>query len=276
MNPIANFLFSVNGLTVNISDKSQNIPTSWLWDFGDSLGTDTIQNPVYVYSVPGNYTITLTVQNAEGNDTIQYPVSISQTGAFDIDTIVTQQFPIGYPLNLDFLAIRKKYWQIYLQTLIDPHIPDAYLYDENYWPSLVNMLIAQLIIYDAVIKIAQDAQVLILNSAGGTVTEPGSGAIKNITTGPSSAEWYDSNETIKIILGSSKGGQGMFDLAAQEACNLASRIRVTLPMCPPLVQGPQIPIKVGASRRPTAIQFLEAYYSSYPDRYIHTNPISHG
>ncbi len=33
---------------------------SWLWDFGDG-NTDTVQNPVHVYTNPGTYTVTLTI-----------------------------------------------------------------------------------------------------------------------------------------------------------------------------------------------------------------------
>jgi len=36
------------------------IITNWHWDFGDG-GTDTVQNPVYTYSIYGNYMVCLTV-----------------------------------------------------------------------------------------------------------------------------------------------------------------------------------------------------------------------
>jgi gliding motility-associated-like protein len=34
---------------------------SWQWDFGDSLGTSTQQNPSYSYAAAGNYTVCLTI-----------------------------------------------------------------------------------------------------------------------------------------------------------------------------------------------------------------------
>jgi PKD repeat protein len=70
--PIADFNASpVSGyepMMVQFTDLSEGPPTSWLWEFGDGTTAD-IQNPVHRY-YNGKYTITLTVSNAAGNDTI--------------------------------------------------------------------------------------------------------------------------------------------------------------------------------------------------------------
>jgi PGF-pre-PGF domain-containing protein len=55
-------------LSVTFTDASTNTPTSWSWDFGDG-GTDTVQNPTYIYTSPGTYTVSLTASNAAGSDT---------------------------------------------------------------------------------------------------------------------------------------------------------------------------------------------------------------
>ena len=69
--PVADFSGSpLSGdapLTVNFTDASSGSPTSWSWMFGDG-GTSTQQNPTYVYSDPGTYTVTLTATNAYGAD----------------------------------------------------------------------------------------------------------------------------------------------------------------------------------------------------------------
>ena len=49
-------------LSVQFSDKSLGIPTSWAWEFGDG-GTSTERNPLYVYQNPGVYTVSLTAKN---------------------------------------------------------------------------------------------------------------------------------------------------------------------------------------------------------------------
>jgi PKD repeat protein len=70
--PVADFSASPTSgdapLTVNFTDLSTGSPTSWLWDFGDSVGTSTDQNPSYTYSTPGAYTVALTATNANGSD----------------------------------------------------------------------------------------------------------------------------------------------------------------------------------------------------------------
>jgi PKD repeat protein len=53
-------------LTATFSDES-SLAESWLWDFGDGT-TSTDLNPEHTYSVPGTYTVTLTVTNTYGSD----------------------------------------------------------------------------------------------------------------------------------------------------------------------------------------------------------------
>lgn len=55
-------------LTVQFTDLSENA-IFWNWDFdnnGQSESSD--KNPAYTYAIPGNYTVNLTVSNANGSD----------------------------------------------------------------------------------------------------------------------------------------------------------------------------------------------------------------
>jgi PKD repeat protein len=69
--PVADFIQNKTSgytpLSVHFTDTSTSISAivSWLWTFGDG-NTSTAQNPVYVYTAPGLYTITLKVTNAAG------------------------------------------------------------------------------------------------------------------------------------------------------------------------------------------------------------------
>jgi beta propeller repeat protein len=56
-------------LTVTFTDKSIGSPTSWKWTFGDGT-TSTKQNPTHKYSKVGKYTVSLTVKNAAGSNTV--------------------------------------------------------------------------------------------------------------------------------------------------------------------------------------------------------------
>lgn len=69
--PTANFdanVYSTCDGTIVFEDLSANVPQSWSWDFGDG-NTDTLQNPTHTYTMPGLYTVTLTVSNIFGSDT---------------------------------------------------------------------------------------------------------------------------------------------------------------------------------------------------------------
>ena len=53
-------------LAVRFTATTPGSPESWYWDFGDG-GTSTEQEPTYTYSLPGTYTVTLTVKYAGGS-----------------------------------------------------------------------------------------------------------------------------------------------------------------------------------------------------------------
>lgn len=56
-------------LEVQFHDASAGIPVQWQWDFGDGTGSEE-QNPLHIFSVPGVYTVNLTVTNIFGTGSI--------------------------------------------------------------------------------------------------------------------------------------------------------------------------------------------------------------
>jgi PKD repeat protein len=68
--PVANFAVDIEetctGL-VSFTDLSEDVPQSWLWDFGDG-NTSEEQNPSHQYETTGTYTVSLTVTNSFGED----------------------------------------------------------------------------------------------------------------------------------------------------------------------------------------------------------------
>src|SRR4051812_8600478 len=56
-------------MVVNFQDQSTGGVTSWFWDFGNGA-TATLQNPSTTYFIPGTYTVTLTVKNAQNSNTL--------------------------------------------------------------------------------------------------------------------------------------------------------------------------------------------------------------
>lgn len=112
--PVANFSGNVTQgyapLSVQFTDQSENA-TGWSWDFGDE-NTSVEQSPVHTYSKTGNYTVKLTVSNAEGMNSTSaiievlkipdpFPIQITKSGsaykpAIYGDRIVWNDFRNGY------------------------------------------------------------------------------------------------------------------------------------------------------------------------------------
>jgi len=63
---------------VNFTDLSTGSPTSWDWTFGDG-GSSQEQNPSHEYTAVNTYTVSLTVANAQGQDTETKPDYINVT-----------------------------------------------------------------------------------------------------------------------------------------------------------------------------------------------------
>ena len=81
-------------LEVTFSDASLFAEpiTSYAWDFGDSIGTSAVQNPVYTYTSEGIYTVTLTVASASDSDTLIRTDYINVTDVIFADGFETNDF----------------------------------------------------------------------------------------------------------------------------------------------------------------------------------------
>jgi len=75
--PVANFSSNAAGLSVKFTDQSENAAER-KWDFGDGSGSDE-QNPAHIYSAAGNYTVSLTVSNKKGMDSISFALNVSES-----------------------------------------------------------------------------------------------------------------------------------------------------------------------------------------------------
>lgn len=64
--PSSVFSFTADLLTVEFTNVSTNAE-SYVWDFGDGVGTSTDENPTYTYAEPGTYTVTLTTTSSTGD-----------------------------------------------------------------------------------------------------------------------------------------------------------------------------------------------------------------
>ncbi|MDO5970349.1 PKD domain-containing protein [Flavivirga aquimarina] len=77
--------FTIAGVTEKTVSFENNslAAVSYLWDFGDGVGTSTEENPTYEYPDFGTYSVTLTVKDSFGNEEtiINTEVVVAQPGA---------------------------------------------------------------------------------------------------------------------------------------------------------------------------------------------------
>jgi trimeric autotransporter adhesin len=102
--PLANFSSNVTSgfapLSVHFNDGSENA-ASWHWDFGDGANS-TEQNPMHTYSDPGNYTVNLTVSNANGTNSTAVEVIVSLQPILPLANFSSNVTSGSAPLSVQF------------------------------------------------------------------------------------------------------------------------------------------------------------------------------
>jgi len=95
-------------LDVTFTDLSTGFPNSWLWDFGDPasgpLNASTDENPIHTYLNVGTYTVTLTVSNITGTDSVTQTdyITVLAIPSVTADFIVNSIIPSGGGLQASF------------------------------------------------------------------------------------------------------------------------------------------------------------------------------
>jgi PKD repeat protein len=67
-----------NSLSIQFTDQSSGNPTSWSWNFGDG-STSSVQNPQHIYATSGTYSVTLTISNANCQNSITQNVNVNNS-----------------------------------------------------------------------------------------------------------------------------------------------------------------------------------------------------
>ncbi len=83
----------------DVSDPGTAGITSWSWNFGDG-DTSVEQNPVHSYTVPGEYSVSLTVTTAHGEDTLtEEELITAATAPIDLVDVSEGWFMMGARKN---------------------------------------------------------------------------------------------------------------------------------------------------------------------------------
>lgn len=90
----ANNTTTCNG-TICFNDLSSNVPTGWLWNFGDG-NTSNLQNPCHTYASDGTFTVSLTASNGNGSD------FVTKTNYITVNTATQVLTPTCTPSTLSY------------------------------------------------------------------------------------------------------------------------------------------------------------------------------
>lgn len=92
--PVAGFTYdATNSPKINFTDTSIDA-VSWVWVFGVTGATSTLQNPDYTYTANGVYKVCVTATNTFGSDSSCQMVSITNVGLSDIShDVITRIYP---------------------------------------------------------------------------------------------------------------------------------------------------------------------------------------
>jgi PKD repeat protein len=117
--PTAGFSAAATGgetpFTATFSDTSTGDPTSWLWDFGDG-STSTLQNPQHIYDTAGSYSVSLSVTNGAGSNTV------TKSGYVNVSDPVVTSLQSAYDVAVDGGDIRLRTGNLFEDLLLQRDI----------------------------------------------------------------------------------------------------------------------------------------------------------
>lgn len=249
------FLIKTKGLEVSVSTLTK-VPADLVpvWDFGvDNSQVSDGTTATYTYETSGRYLITLNLENAQQEvvETVSKSVMVSEyarTQLTDsiynlIDNFIPEDLRILFEPGDKAAFITK--WQLYIQPLVNHCIPLDEYNNESYYEGLENQLVMELAAYDFLFirienMLMQTAAQLERYNTDIEVTEgEGSGGnrdrIKQITTGPTEVQYYDTiTESISALFkayAQATNPGGVLDNLRQNLCMLASRLDIIIPFC---------------------------------------------
>lgn len=248
------FIPIISGLTVKFRLTGQ-VPSTMPvdWDFGDSSQEYNKRQVTHEYSESGFYEVTVSYTDSKKGKTYSYSKTIivniesktNLTGSiYDlIDYYLPQEIVTHMSLEEKQMYINK--WQLYIHPLVNHFIPAEEYNNELYYEGLENQLIMELSVFDFLYTklynlLARAGQYLsnvtgINEQETDAIGNSRGDRIKQITTGPTEVQYYDTmSESISSLYSTYyKALQpgGLIDTIRKNLCMLAERLEIFIPFC---------------------------------------------
>jgi hypothetical protein len=283
------FVYVAKGLEVSFKVLNKVPADATIgWDFGVIGGESSELNPTFTYESPGYYTATLTVTEnpPEGEPIVSTVSQVLLVSDGDVKTHLNDSIynliDLYVPANLvdDGMTLQQKTtfiqkWQLYLGPLVNHCIPMEEYTNELYYEGLENQLVMELAVWDflnmQIISLLTGTGQYIDSLTYQSVNTHGegedpeeepvddqvkAGRVKRIQTGPTEVEYFDelsdSLSTLYKAYSEALKPNGIIDVLRQNLCNLASRLRIFLPMCDNAYKPVKVP-RVVNRRHPKGI-----------------------
>ncbi len=129
-------------LTVSFTDTSTGDGLSYTWAFGDG-GTSTQPNPTYIYDDPGNYEVTLLVENDNGSNQASQTVIVYEPtssngngggggGCFIAGTLI--QLPSGIKSIEDIkVGDVVKSFDVGTSSVVNSKVTETFVHSDRYY-----------------------------------------------------------------------------------------------------------------------------------------------
>ena len=284
------FVYVAKGLEVSFKVLNKVPADATIgWDFGVIGGESSELNPTFTYESPGYYTATLTVTEnpPEGEPIVSTVSQVLLVSDADVKTHLNDSIynliDLYVPANLvdDGMTLQQKTtfiqkWQLYLGPLVNHCIPMEEYTNELYYEGLENQLVMELAVWDflnmQIVSLLTGTGQYIDSLTYQSVNTHGegedpeeepvgddqvkAGRVKRIQTGPTEVEYFDelsdSLSTLYKAYSEALKPNGIIDVLRQNLCNLASRLRIFLPMCDNAYKPVKVP-RVVNRRHPKGI-----------------------
>jgi hypothetical protein len=233
-----NTLYDLTGSTVNLTIYTT--PTNIVIPGNITILTgkvvfnfstsDTATIGDYEYLIEETKANTSKLPLTRGNLIIKDYVPFSST----IEAFLNSELPANITLKEDFINNKITYWRLLLKDGF--YVDELNMNLESSWPKLANILIAKLIVYDAMMLAAKGSFMAFMG--GDYTSSEGLGApVKAIETGPTKVEFESSSKAIMDIFKAGPDGSAL-DTMLSDLCGLANHLKIKIPMC----KGRTVPI----------------------------------